>query len=218
MAITISGSGSITGVSAGGLPDGVITAADIASGVLPSAVSDLTNDTGFITSASAGKILQVVSAVDTDSNSQSISVRTWTTVPTISATITPSSTSSKIMMIARLGFEWDAGDIWNLNFAPARNGTKFNISTAGFSGNANNSWCQAMGSVATNLYTDTNTTADWLTLQTVDSPNSTSALTYTIQLNNSNNAGPIYYNRTVDTTNQNSTGMSTEIILMEIAG
>jgi hypothetical protein len=39
MAITINGTGSITGLTAGGLPDGSVTAADIASGVIPDAIS-----------------------------------------------------------------------------------------------------------------------------------------------------------------------------------
>ena len=47
MAIAINGAGTITGISAGGLPDGVIQSADLASGV-------------------GGKILQVVSSTKTD--------------------------------------------------------------------------------------------------------------------------------------------------------
>ena len=39
MAITINGTGSITGLTAGGLPDGSVVAADIASGVIPDAIS-----------------------------------------------------------------------------------------------------------------------------------------------------------------------------------
>jgi len=39
MAITINGTGSITGLTAGGLPDGSVTSADIASGVIPDVVS-----------------------------------------------------------------------------------------------------------------------------------------------------------------------------------
>ena len=46
MPVTINGSGSITGISAGGLPDGIIQAADLASGV-------------------GGKILQVLQTVKT---------------------------------------------------------------------------------------------------------------------------------------------------------
>jgi len=40
MAITINGTGSITGLTSGGLPDGSITAADIASGVIPANAED----------------------------------------------------------------------------------------------------------------------------------------------------------------------------------
>ena len=39
MPITISGSGTITGLTTGGLPDGSIAAADIAAGVIPAAFS-----------------------------------------------------------------------------------------------------------------------------------------------------------------------------------
>ena len=53
MPIAINGSGSITGISAGGLPDGCVTADDLASGV-------------------GGKILQVVQATKTDGASSSV--------------------------------------------------------------------------------------------------------------------------------------------------
>src|SRR6056300_1792758 len=46
MAITINGTGTITGISAGGLPDGSVTAADIASGVIPAALSNAQDGTG----------------------------------------------------------------------------------------------------------------------------------------------------------------------------
>ena len=46
MAITINGTGSITGLTAGGLPDGSVTAADIASGVIPAALSNAEDGTG----------------------------------------------------------------------------------------------------------------------------------------------------------------------------
>ena len=53
MPIVINGSGSITGISAGGLPDGCVTADDLASGV-------------------GGKLLQVVQTVKTDTFSASV--------------------------------------------------------------------------------------------------------------------------------------------------
>ena len=77
MAITISGDGTITGITAGGLPDGIITADELASGV-------------------GGKVLQVVQGTSSSGSSTS----SGTFVDTgLSASITPSSTSSKVAVI-----------------------------------------------------------------------------------------------------------------------
>jgi len=92
MAITINGTGSITGLTAGGLPDGSVVAADLASSL------DLTGKTVTLPSGTGGKILQVVQTVKTDKTS------TTSTSPTavsgLSASITPASTSSKILVTA----------------------------------------------------------------------------------------------------------------------
>ena len=50
MPITLNGSGTVSGISAGGLPDGIIQSADLATGV-------------------GGKILQVVQVAKTDTAS-----------------------------------------------------------------------------------------------------------------------------------------------------
>ena len=50
MPLTLNGSGTVSGISAGGLPDGIIQSADLATGV-------------------GGKILQVKQAVKTDTSS-----------------------------------------------------------------------------------------------------------------------------------------------------
>ena len=78
MPIAINGSGSITGISAGGLPDGCVTADDLASGV-------------------GGKILQVVSSHKVDL----FSTTSWSFVDItgLSRTITPIAASSKINII-----------------------------------------------------------------------------------------------------------------------
>ena len=57
MAITINGSGTITGISAGGLPDNCVTAADLATTL------DLSSNTVTLPSGTGGKILQVVQSV-----------------------------------------------------------------------------------------------------------------------------------------------------------
>ena len=86
MAITINGSGTITGISAGGLPDGVITSADLASGAITSA------------GLPAGSILQAVTTTKTDTFTTTSS--SLTDITGLSASITPASTSNKILIIA----------------------------------------------------------------------------------------------------------------------
>ena len=88
MAITINGSGTITGISAGGLPDGSVTAADLADTYLTGVTSS---------DLPSGSILQVVHGRKTDIWSGGNNA--WATVTGLNATITPSSTSSKIIVI-----------------------------------------------------------------------------------------------------------------------
>lgn len=164
-----------------------------------------------------GKILQVVQAIDTINRSMTFAADTWHTVPNLTATITPSATSSKILMMARIFFEWDAGDMWNLNYAPARGGSQFNISTTTMSSPATNAQNRAMGSVfSTENANDTFTTPEGIVFSTIDSPNTTSATSYTVQMINTNNGGSMYFNSTVSLSNPNAVGMTSEIILMEI--
>ena len=77
MPITLNGSGTVSGISAGGLPDGIIQSADLASGV-------------------GGKILQVVQTVKTDSFS--VLNTTSTDITGMTVTITPASSNSKILI------------------------------------------------------------------------------------------------------------------------
>jgi len=80
MAITINGSGTITGVSAGGLPDGCVTADDIAS--LPS-----------------GSVLQVVQGTSFTPSANTYTTSTGWTDTGLSGTITPSASGNKILIL-----------------------------------------------------------------------------------------------------------------------
>ena len=93
MAITINGSGTITGISAGGLPDGSVTAADIESSL------DLSGKTVTLPSGVGGKVLQVVEGIQA-SNASTTSAGTHTDSG-LSVSITPSSTSSKILVFSQ---------------------------------------------------------------------------------------------------------------------
>ena len=84
MAIQINGNGTITGISVGGLPDGIV-------------------DTDMLaTSVTRGKVLQVVQEPFTGTDSQSVgSGATW--IPTNpKCSITPSNASNKILVQANI--------------------------------------------------------------------------------------------------------------------
>lgn len=107
MAITINGSGSITGLVSGGLPDGSVTAADLADTYLTP-----TGDGSGLTGISGGKVAQVVTGQKTDVFMLSGLITSFYNI--VSVTITPSSTSSKILLSYH--GNWGGGDdvTWQL--------------------------------------------------------------------------------------------------------
>ena len=92
MPITINGSGTITGISAGGLPDGSVTAADIETSL------DLTGKTVTLPSGTGGKILQVVNTQYNTATSVTETSQTHVDVP-FSVNITP-TTSTSLMLVS----------------------------------------------------------------------------------------------------------------------
>ena len=83
MPITINGSGTLTGISVGGYPDGTVTTADC--------------------NFSPGKILQVVTA--TDATQRNTTSTSWNTASSgLIVSLTPAAASSKIFVIAASTF------------------------------------------------------------------------------------------------------------------
>ena len=107
MAVVINGSGTVTGISVGGLPDGIVDSGTLATNSVDSAeLVDGSIDTAHIaadqiTSAimPAGSVLQVVSA--TYSTSLSLTTATYTDTG-LTATITPKFATSKILITGYL--------------------------------------------------------------------------------------------------------------------
>tara|TARA_R100001163_G_C5022830_1_gene165178 strand:- start:50 stop:607 length:558 start_codon:yes stop_codon:yes gene_type:complete len=150
MPIVLNGSGTVTGISAGGLPDGIIQAADLASGV-------------------GGKILQVVSTTKTDTTS--ISSSDFANITGMSVSITPSSSSNKIFIIGYVCI--------SLTNFQKRVYLKITGGNA-----ANYIGAAATGIEAANvavLRVNTNYGQLNSPLQYLDSPNTTSAITYQVQ-------------------------------------
>ena len=185
MAITIDGSGTITGINAGGLPDGSVTAADIESSL------DLTGKTVTLPSGTGGKILQVVSTTKTDT--WSTSSATYADVTGLTATITPSSTSSKILAFGQIGAS-AAGNTSGMYFALAKGGTIISGATGAADGNRPRAtsvyYPGDFGSGITNIF-------NVVPFTYLDSPASTSALTYSIQGRKGPNVVTLYVNRSV---------------------
>ena len=101
MAITINGTGTITGISAGGYPDGTVTADDLASTL------DLTGKTVTLPSGTGGKVLQVQYNSTTSIGSQAHTANTDNPHSYLTVDITPVSQTSIIYVSYHLFGEWD---------------------------------------------------------------------------------------------------------------
>jgi len=105
MAIVINGSGTVTGLAVGGLPDGTVDSGTIATGTIVDAdvanlaASKLTGALPAISGASltgVGKVLQVVEA--DSGSSTSITSTSYSAISGASITITPTSSTSRIII------------------------------------------------------------------------------------------------------------------------
>jgi len=157
----------------------------------------------------SGGILQVVSTTKTDTFSTTST--SFTNVTGLSATITPRSTSSKIMIVASVETSQTGGD-----------GVTSYTRIAG--GNTDNYLGDTAGSRVRTV-TMTPTRANYnsglaLTSQSLtylDSPNTTASVTYSVQMRLNNNTG--YVNRTPDDTDTTQFGRgASSITIYEVAG
>lgn len=133
----------------------------------------------------AGAVLQVAQTVKTDTWSSTAS--SWADVTGLSATITPTSASSKIMVIVDMAFSMS--DINNLNasWKILRNSTDIGI---GAGGTYNVTGGFNMYLSAGNIPMVLGNSKHYL-----DSPSTTSATTYKIQMQKADASGTMYVNR-----------------------
>jgi hypothetical protein len=159
------------------------------------------------TKLGAGAVLQVLSTTKTDTASSSSS--TFTDITGLSVNITPSSASNKILVLAYINVAYD--------YLLAKVGVRImRGSTALAIGDTAGSRIRTSGF----LYADSeNYSTFTLSVNFLDSPSSTSALTYKCQFSNLDNAGTVYVNRAESDTDSTITGRSASgITVMEIAG
>ena len=155
--------------------------------------------------SNAGRVLQVVSATKTDTSSTSSS--TFSDVSGLSVAITPSSASSKILVTGHVSVSWDSG-LAKVATRITRNGTAIAL------GDANGSRIRTTGYFYIPVQSHGPIA---IPVNYLDSPSSTSAVTYKWQFNSMDNAGVIYVNRGDTWTDASSAGTSiSTITVMEI--
>jgi len=191
MAITINGSGTIGGVSVGGLPDGIVDTDMLASAAVTSAKVGSLGTSNL----PAGSVLQVVQS----SYATNVQITTSTYTSTgLTASITPSSASNKILVLANVNVYYGSQN--NIIFG-------MRINRAG-SYPWTNYYFNNVGSVV-NLMNPYG-------INYLDSPSTTSSTTYTIEFNTTSGASIYSYPNAQYAPGGNQS--QSTMTLMEIAG
>tara|TARA_B000000557_G_scaffold10533_1_gene8594 strand:+ start:600 stop:1169 length:570 start_codon:yes stop_codon:yes gene_type:complete len=188
MAIAINGSGTVTGISVGGLPDGIV-------------------DRDTLATQAKGSILQVKQTVKTDT----ASTQSMTHQDAVTVSITPSSSSNKILVMYKIALSSSA-----LNFSATARLVR--DSTAIYVGDANGNRIQASSyQFASNGGASDREMNDF-NGHFLDSPNTTSAITYKIQFASSYTGYDVYVNRSYTWADANyRASVPSSITVMEIA-
>jgi len=196
MPLVLSGS---TGIVSANIADGTIAAGDLASGAAR-------------TNFGAGAVLSVYQAAFTNIMSV-ISNGTWSDVTDLSITLTPSSSSSKFLLQASIVYGA------TINAAPALRFTGGNSSN--FIGDSRGSRRRVVFCGGNDYFNgDSSATNNAFNAQImyIDSPNTTSTITYKVQAMTDGN-GTMYINKDPedpDSSGEGWTGASS-FVIMEIA-
>jgi hypothetical protein len=182
---------------------GTLTSSTLVTPTISGTVTGLTS-----ASLPTGSVLQVVQAVKTDTFSTTSASGTFADITGLSVSITPSSSSNKILILAEVrtatpntngSFIRAIRDTTPIYLGDAGGGSRTRIASQGYNpdGNSNNN----------------------LTVMYLDSPATTSSTTYKIQACVGGTAGTVYVNRSNNNSDNVFTGMSTSsITVMEIKG
>ena len=193
MAIAINGSGTVTGISVGGLPDGIVDTDMIATGAVTAP------------KRGAGAILQIVNAVYSAAASFTTSGSTFQDTG-LTASITPSSNSNKILVTYQL--ECGAETSYRHACRLVRGSTDILLAnSAGDRTRATNSNGNPPNNVRMSSFSQTY----------LDSPNTTSSTTYKL-MGWAESGGDFFINRSEVNSDSAShaRGVST-MTLMEVA-
>jgi len=205
MPIAINGSGSITGLSVGGLPDGSVQIADLATTGTASSSTFLRGD-GAFAAAGGGKILQVVQTIKTDTASTSST--SFGDISGMSLSITPASSSNKVFVETR--FKAVSGDVMYITLTTGDNTPIIQATGSGYT---------EMPSIS--IYSGGNSSGEsWYngamdTVCKLHEPNTTNAVTYKLRWRV--NSGTGYFNRNMDMGGQYNVAVASTITAFEVA-
>ena len=186
MPIAINGSGTVTGISVGGLPDGIVDTDMLAAGAVTAP------------KRGAGAILQVVQTFKNDSFSTTST--SYVDITGFSVTITPSSTSNKILLLNFAGISTDGNSsVQYINLLRGSTAIAQPSVSTGFS------------STATMFPQSISNMISW-SYSFLDSPSTTSATTYKWQIKGY--TGTQYINQRAI----NDMPRTATMIAMEVAG
>ena len=176
MAIQINGNGTITGISVGGLPDAIVDTDMIAANAVTAA------------KRGAGAVLQVVSTTKT--TQQTITSSGDTSYPSgavdiMTVQITPTRSDSKVLITSTVQATCEDSAMLYMH----RDTTLINVGTQGSSSNngAYRGWALVRQGVSNQAYS--------YSTQFLDSPATTSAITYKIKGLNTYSGETLYINR-----------------------
>ena len=161
--------------------------------------------TGLPAAIATGKVLQVVQTVKTTDFSSSTSSGTAIDITGLSAAITPSSTSNKILISYDV---YSSSTTSGTKIQLMRDSTKIciNTSTSGF---------EAQTSIAG---VGTTNAQFVMSYSFLDSPSSTSSITYKPQISHSSGGTQTIYVNRPESTSANHGRFTSQITLMEVAG
>ena len=194
MPVTINGNGTITGVSVGGLPDGIVDTDMIAANAVSSAkLASGAVSSAKLASGAGGKILQVKSSTKTNTASFTTQ-NTFFDINGLSVSITPLTSSSHMLLVSHvtiggynntyIAFRF-VRDSTAIGLSTSATGSQTPCTFAGALPNTNNAYHQ--------LY---NTGGVFLD----DRPDGTSAITYKLQTNLTAGSS-LYINRSYQSDN-----------------
>ena len=182
MPITLNGSGTVTGISVGGLPDGIV-------------------DRDTLAAQAKGSILQVKQAVKTDTFSNT-DTSSHVDVTGLSVSITPASATSKILIELSI-ISGHSSHTAVMGFQLVRDSTAICIADA-----ASNRTRYTTGGHT--HYSNATNTVRTHSQSFLDSPNTTSAITYKVNMRNT--FGTAYVNRSHEDSDQSGHGRGVSTI------